>query len=140
MKKKNLILLLVIIPFLYAFDYNDFPDLAGKTPMRTIYSGKIDIVWEIFDSNGDGEENAAIGYKPILFIPDIKFTPSGPRIDWLPIIKNVSASYYWKDLNGDSLPFKNDLYDLDEILYDPKENGLNGDEEYPFLLRESIGS
>ena len=125
-------MLFAIIPFICGFDYQQFPDLTGKAPADTVYDKKKNIFWQLFDTDKDDSADVALGYKPNHATPVYMMTGLGQEIIWQIDIDGVPVSYYWMDLNGDSLPFNGDEYNYAEILHDPKGDGLNGNEEIPF--------
>ena len=135
---KKLLLLIAIVPFLCAFDYQRFPDLSYVSPVITIYDLEKNIFWEIYDTNKDALGDVALGYEPIEANPVYVVTPVGLELIWEVDIEGISASYYWMDLDGDGLPFKGAYYNYAEILYDPKGDGLNGNEESQSLQTEKV--
>lgn len=134
---KKLLLLLIIVPCLCAFDYQRFPDLTNKYPVITVYDLEKNIFWQIFDIDENGVGDVAIGFEPNDATPVFLLTPIGMELVWEVDIEGVSASYYWMDLDGDGLPFKGNTYNYKEILYDPKGDGLNGNEENQFTEAEN---
>ncbi len=130
---KKLLLLFAIVPFLCAFDYHQFPDLTDKAPADTIYDKEKNIFWQLFDIDENNSADVSLGFKPNHAIPVFMMSSAGMEIIWRVDIDGVSASYYWMDLDGDGLPFRGDYYDYDEILYDPKGDGLNGNEDNQFI-------
>ena len=135
---KKILLLFAIVPFLCAFDYQQFPDLTNRAPADTVYDKEKNIFWQLFDIDENNSADVALGFKPNHAIPVFMMSSVGMEIIWRVDIDGVSASYYWMDLDGDSLPFSDDDYDNAEILHDPKGDGLNGNEESPFKSANKI--
>ena len=82
--------------------------------------------------------DVALGYNPKDATPAFMMTVLGMMVIWQVDILDVPVTYYWMDLNGDGVPFDEDHFTYDEILYDPKGDGLNGNEEMAFKLAKDI--
>ena len=137
---KKLLILLAIVPFMCAFSYESFTELTNKEPNHTAYHEQNDIYWQIFDLDEDGNPDAAMGYKPNGAVPVFMMTPVGMMLMWQVDIDGVSATYYWKDLDGNGLPFQDEGYDTAEILHDPNGDGLNGNEEVAYKLGKKVST
>jgi hypothetical protein len=118
--------------------YKKFPDLKEKAPSHTAYWHEKDIFWEIYDLDGNEVPDVATGYKPTLAVPSFVMTVHGMAVIWQVDIEGVAATYYWTDLDGDGIPFGEDVKSRAEILHDPKEDGFNGNEKIAFKAKECV--
>lgn len=119
-----------------AWDYKKFPDLEGLTPAHKAYVEEMNVVWELFDIDGDAKPDAGLGRVPKSVTPMLTMTPFGPRMMCHADTEDVAITHYWMDLNGDGCPCGKDGEDLDysEFLHDPAADGLNGNEKAMFKV------
>lgn len=130
-----LLVMLLMTTYAIGFDYKKFPNPENKYLSGKVLDMERGIAWKVYDIEGDGKADYAIGYIPnkIVKIPRIMFNPKTNkmmyRLDFIPDLEGVKPSYYWLDLNGDGKGKSLGEISIDEYLYDQKTDGLNGNEQ-----------
>ena len=125
-------------PRLESFDYRLFPKLDDKHVVYGQYWVQENIAWKIYAFDNRHRAEVAVGYIPKRATPVINRRTG--ETDWDVDINDCPVKFYWMDLNGDGYPYKGDVLDVTEILYDPEADGLNGNEEIPYFLQDGVVS
>ena len=121
-----------------SFDYRLFPKLDDKYVVYAQYWVQENIAWKIYAFENRYRAEVAVGYIPKRATPVMNRRTG--ETDWDVDINDCPAKFYWMDLNGDGYPYNGEVLDVTEILYDPEADGLNGNEEIPYFLKDGVVS
>lgn len=126
---------LFLIPTIHSeetFNYKSFPDVSNMTTNSEVYCPTYNIFWTAYDIDGDEISDIATGQVPRSAIKRIIMTKMGPQLVFQIDVMGVPITYYWKDMDKNNTPHidaeESSNYNNAEILFDPKGDGLNGNE------------